>query len=96
MRPESEYPNFPEYPGPSPQQIFYNTRDFQLAGSDWTQLPDSPLTDEEKSAWAKYRQELRDLPDTKGKETQPFTENWPVAPALGKVPHTLASKLGLA
>ena len=32
-----------------------------LADSDWTQMPDSPLTDEAKTAWATYRTALRDL-----------------------------------
>jgi len=35
-----------------------------LAQCDYTQLPDSPLTAEENAAWAVYRQQLRDLPDT--------------------------------
>jgi len=34
-------------------------RNAQLAGSDWTQLTDSPAN---KTAWAEYRQALRDLP----------------------------------
>lgn len=34
-------------------------RDRLLAGSDWTQLPDSPV---DKTVWATYRQQLRDLP----------------------------------
>ena len=33
-----------------------------LNQSDWTQLPDAPLTAEEKTAWSTYRQALRDLP----------------------------------
>jgi hypothetical protein len=33
-----------------------------LAGCDWTQLPDAPLTLEEKQAWAAYRQALRNIP----------------------------------
>jgi len=37
-------------------------RDRLLAGSDWTQMPDSPLTDEQRAAWAAYRQALRDAP----------------------------------
>ena len=37
-------------------------RDGLLNKSDWTQLPDSPLTDEKKAEWATHRQELRDLP----------------------------------
>jgi len=35
-----------------------------LALSDWTQMPDSPLTDEQRGAWADYRQKLRDFPST--------------------------------
>lgn len=33
-----------------------------LAKSDWTQMPDSPLSDEQRQAWAVYRQALRDAP----------------------------------
>ena len=29
---------------------------------DWTQMPDSPLSDDAKAIWVTYRQELRDLP----------------------------------
>ncbi len=36
-------------------------RNFDLAMSDWTQMPDAPLSKEQKAAWAQYRQELRDL-----------------------------------
>lgn len=32
-----------------------------LMDSDWTQLSDTPLTNEQKLAWATYRQELRDI-----------------------------------
>lgn len=39
-------------------------RNVLLAQSDWTQLPDAPLTNEQKQAWAEYRQALRDLPAT--------------------------------
>ena len=37
-------------------------RDALLRTHDWTQLPGGPLTDEEKTAWDTYRQELRDYP----------------------------------
>ncbi|MEW5727909.1 MAG: tail fiber assembly protein [Pseudomonadota bacterium] len=37
-------------------------RDKRLAACDWTQLPDAPLSDEQKAAWAAYRQQLRDIP----------------------------------
>ena len=36
-----------------------NWRNKQLADTDWTQVSDSPV---DKSAWAIYRQALRDLP----------------------------------
>jgi len=39
-----------------------------LADSDWTQMNDSPLTDEVKTSWATYRTALRDLTTH---------ENWP-------------------
>jgi len=32
-----------------------------LADSDWTQMNDSPLTNELKTSWATYRTALRDL-----------------------------------
>lgn len=37
-------------------------RDELLYRSDWTQMPDSPLTDAKKTEWATYRQQLRDFP----------------------------------
>jgi hypothetical protein len=36
-------------------------RDHELYLSDWTQMPDAPLTPEKKAEWAAYRQELRDM-----------------------------------
>lgn len=39
-------------------------RDALLAASDWTQTLDAPLTDEQRAAWAGYRQQLRDAPAT--------------------------------
>jgi hypothetical protein len=41
-------------------------RDALLAASDWTQLPDAPLTDGQRSAWRAYRQALRALPASPG------------------------------
>lgn len=35
-----------------------------LRNSDWTQMPDSPLSAAKKAEWAAYRQALRDMPDT--------------------------------
>jgi hypothetical protein len=36
-------------------------RDQELASTDWTQVSDSPAN---KTAWATYRQALRDLPES--------------------------------
>ena len=35
-----------------------------LQDTDWTQMPDSPLSDENKQKWANFRQALRDFPST--------------------------------
>ena len=48
-----------------------------LRDSDFTQMPDSPMSQEKKDAWAAYRQELRDLPD---ELTDPLTVEWPLDP----------------
>ena len=52
-------------------------RNLLLTQCDWTQLPDAPLTAEQKQAWAEYRQALRDVPEQAG-----FPENvaWPLVP----------------
>jgi len=53
-------------------------RDALLHQSDWTQLPGGPLTDEQKTAWDTYRQELRDYPAQSDRvSTLP---EWPTPP----------------
>lgn len=53
-------------------------RDMFLQSSDWTQFNDSPLTAEQKEAWATYRQALRDFPAT---WVPAETAEFPEAPA---------------
>ena len=48
-----------------------------MDATDWTQAVDSPLTAEQRAAWAAYRQALRDLPQAYSGEG-PIP--WPVAP----------------
>jgi len=48
-----------------------------LTASDWTQGNDSPLSTESKSAWATYRQALRNLPDV---TSDPLNPVWPTPP----------------
>ena len=52
-------------------------RDGSLTGCDWTQVSDSPLTDEKKAEWAAYRQELRDLPSKHSKVSEVVFPNDP-------------------
>jgi len=52
-------------------------RNALLASSDWTQFTDSPLTNEAKTGWATYRQELRDLPTM---TQDPVNPTWPKMP----------------
>ena len=52
-------------------------RDRRLAATDWTQLPDVPLTAEQRAAWQQYRQALRDVPQQPG---APYDVTWPEEP----------------
>lgn len=47
-----------------------------LTASDWTQLPDAPVTDRTK--WVTYRSQLRQIPTT---QTDPFNIMWPTPPS---------------
>lgn len=49
-------------------------RNALLRESDWTQLPDVPLST--KEAWATYRQALRDITQ----QADPFNITWPTPP----------------
>jgi hypothetical protein len=49
-------------------------RNKRLAECDWTQLADSPV---DKTVWATYRQELRDITKADG---FPWSITWPVKP----------------
>ena len=51
-----------------------------LDESDWTQMNDSPLDTSGKTAWATYRQELRDLP-THANWPHLAEEDWPTKPS---------------
>jgi hypothetical protein len=55
------------------------TRNKLLADSDWTQINDSPLSNENKTAWATYRQELRGITDLDAWPNL-ADDDWPVAP----------------
>lgn len=56
------------------------SRTLKLQGSDWTQLPDARLTAVSKSAWATYRQQLRDITISNADVTDPEDIAWPTPP----------------
>lgn len=52
-------------------------RDRGLSASDWSILPDVPMTVERRRQWEAYRQALRDITT----QTDPFNIVWPAPPA---------------
>jgi hypothetical protein len=66
LLPEDSMPNLWNFDADMPNEnklrLIRQYRNELLTRCDWTQLPDAPLTDTEKSAWVDYRQALRDLP----------------------------------
>lgn len=58
-----------------------NDRNYRLASSDWTRLDDAPLTPEQRTEWAAYRQALRDITT----QADPFNIVWPVDPSARPV-----------
>lgn len=53
-------------------------RDGRLYMTDWSQLPDSPLSEEKKLEYKNYRQALRDVSLQEG---FPWNVQWPVDPS---------------
>lgn len=65
---------------PTEEELSYeirSRRNEELYKTDWTQLEDSPLLEEQKEAFKSYRQALRDLTD---QPNFPQTIKWPKAP----------------
>jgi len=48
-----------------------------LTLSDWTQIPNNPLTQAKQTEWETYRQQLRDITSQQG---YPVTVTWPTPP----------------
>ena len=51
--------HFPNATNEQKWEQIRNWRNYELARTDWTQVADAPT---DKTAWATYRQALRDLP----------------------------------
>lgn len=58
--------------------VVVERRNKLLYATDWTQLPNGPLSAEQQQAWAVYRQQLRDLTEQSG---FPGEVSWPTAPS---------------
>lgn len=56
--------------------VIRDKRNELLKESDWTQLPDSPLTNQKQTEWQLYRQQLRDITH----QSDPFGIQWPTPP----------------
>ena len=61
-------------PKPPTDKEVRNKRNKLLAECDWTQLPDAPV---DQTAWAAYRQALREVTDQEG---FPANVIWPIKP----------------
>ena len=55
-------------------------RESFLFDSDWTQVPDSPLTDSKKTEWRTYRQALRDITNHSNWPNLK-SDDWPLLPS---------------
>lgn len=54
-------------------------RDSFMMATDWTQMPDAPLSESKKTEFTTYRQILRDIPQT---YDNPDDIIWPAMPTL--------------
>lgn len=61
-------------------EIVREQRNEKLFESDWTQMPDAPITDEKKAEWVAYRQVLRDIPATYSDATAMDAITFPAKP----------------
>jgi hypothetical protein len=59
------------------ENVVKEKRNQLLFDSDWTQIPNNPLTAQQQTNWATYRQQLRDITIQSG---YPFNIAWPTKP----------------
>ena len=57
-----------------------NVRNTLLSKSDWTQMPDSPLSEDDKLDWQIYREELRSLSFVQDNISNVKDVDWPKEP----------------
>ena len=66
--------------------VLKSYRSSELFDSDWTQGADSPLDSSTKTAWATYRQGLRDLPASANWPNRFTKAEFPLAPGVTDIP----------
>ena len=64
-------------------QALREMRDVLLKESDWTQMPDCPLSEEIKNDWRIWRQEMRDITSTVSYPLE-NTSQLPATPESGR------------
>jgi len=57
-----------------------SVRNAMLVRSDWTQMPDSPLSEDDKLDWQIYREELRSLSFVQDNISNVKDVDWPAEP----------------
>ena len=67
-------------PTPISAETLRGLRKSKLKNSDWTVMPDTPLSDSKKTEWVTYRQALRDITDGVDTEEKALAVTWPTAP----------------
>ena len=61
--------------------IIRSERNVLLRESDWTDLPNSPLTDSKKTEWQTYRTNLRDITQDVTTIDEANSITWPTKPS---------------
>ena len=72
----ANYKNITIIPAPETTVDVVGTADAILKASDWTQLPDSGLTEDCVALFVTYRQAIRVI-----RKTNPSNPTWPNSPA---------------
>jgi hypothetical protein len=68
-------------PTPFSAETLRSQRRSLLKNSDWTVMPDSPLSDSKKAEWTTYRQALRDITNGIDTEEKALAVTFPTPPA---------------
>jgi len=65
----------------STKDVIRRERNYILLTTDWTQMPDAPLSNSKKTEWATYRTQLRNLPSNYTNDDDITDVTWPTKPS---------------